>query len=234
VYAHVRVRRPVPDDGELSERWRGVETRRREIPGALALWGAASGAAVVLVALYLAFVVSLGERSDPVARELAQLAAAIPAAPAPARPAPAAAPAERVAAQLADAIRAGQVAVVEDAQRSTIVVRSDRLFASGSARLEPGVEPIVLRIAEALERVPGAILVTGHTDDVPIRTARFHSNWELSAARAETVVKLMAKRISDPRRMKAEGLADSEPVAPNDSEANRARNRRVVIILKAP
>jgi type VI secretion system protein ImpK len=234
VYAHVRVRRPVHDDGELSERWRGIETRRREIPGALALWGAGSGAAVVLVALYLAFVVSLGGRSDPVARDLAQLAAAIPAAPAPARPVPAAAPAERVAAHLADAIRAGQVAVTEDAQRSTIVLRSDRLFASGSARLEPGVEPIVMRIADALERVPGAILVTGHTDDVPIRTARFHSNWELSAARAETVVKLMAKRISDPRRLKAEGLADSEPVAPNDSEANRARNRRVVIILKAP
>jgi type VI secretion system protein ImpK len=234
VYAHVRLRRPVHDDGELSERWRGVETRRREIPGALALWGAVSGAAVALVALYLAFVVSLGERSDPVARDLAQLAAAIPAAPAPARPAPAAAPAERVAAHLADAIRAGQIAVTEDAQRSTIVVRSDRLFASGSTRLEPGVEPIVMRIAEALERVPGAILVTGHTDDVPIRTARFHSNWELSAARAETVVRLMAKRISDPRRLKAEGLADSEPVAPNDSEANRARNRRVVIILRTP
>lgn len=234
VYVHVRARRPLPGDGELSERWRGVETRRREIPGAVALWGAGSGAAVVLVALYLGFVVSLGERSDPVARDLAQLAAAIPAAPVAARPAPAAAPAERVAPYLADAIHAGQVAVTEDAQRSTITVRSDRLFASGSARLERGVEPIVVRIAEALERVPGSIVVTGHTDNVPIRSARFHSNWELSAARAETVVKLMATRISDPRRLKAEGLADSEPVAPNDSEANRARNRRVVIILKAP
>lgn len=234
LHAHVRLRRPLSSDGELSERWRGIETRRREVPGALALWGAGSGAAVALVALFLGFVVSLGERSDPVARELAQLAAAIPAAAAPAKPVPSAAPVERVAKHLAQAIQAGQVAVTEDAQRSTIVVRSDRLFGSGSARLAREVEPVILAIAGALERVPGKVLITGHTDNVPIRTARFHSNWELSAARAETVLGLMAKRISDPARLRAEGVADSEPVAPNDTEANRARNRRVVIVLQAP
>ncbi|MCX7962475.1 MAG: type VI secretion system protein TssL, long form [Burkholderiales bacterium] len=233
VYAQVRMRRPLHEDGELSVRWRGVETRRREIPGALALWAALSGAAVALVTLYLAFAFSLGERSDPVARDLAQLANAVPRPLAPPTPASVAGPVERVAPQLAEAIRAGQVAVTEDAQRSTIVVRSDRLFASGSARLAPDVEPIVLRIADALERVPGTIVVTGHTDNVPIRTARFHSNWELSAARAETVVKLMSRRLSDPKRLKAQGVADSEPVAPNDSEVNRARNRRVVIVLEA-
>ena len=116
---------------------------------------------------------------------------------------------------------------------STIVIRSDRLFASGSARLEAGIEPVVLRVAEALDRVPGAILVTGHTDDVPIRTARFPSNWELSTERAASVVKLMAGKLKDPARLRAEGLADSAPVAPNDSAANRARNRRVEIILRS-
>ena len=116
---------------------------------------------------------------------------------------------------------------------STIVIRSDRFFASGSARLEAEVEPVLLRIAQALERVPGTILVTGHTDEVPIRTARFPSNWELSTERAAAVVKLIAGKLSDASRLRAEGVADSAPVAPNDSAANRARNRRVVIILRS-
>ncbi len=76
-------------------------------------------------------------------------------------------------------------------------------------------------------------LVIGHTDDVPIRTARFPSNWELSTERAASVVKLMAGKLQDPSRLKAEGLADSAPAAPNDSAANRARNRRVEIILRS-
>jgi type VI secretion system protein ImpK len=113
------------------------------------------------------------------------------------------------------------------------VIRSDRLFASGSARLEAEVEPVIQRVASALDRVPGAILVTGHTDDVPIRTARFPSNWELSTERAVSVVKLMAGKLTDAARLHAEGVADSAPLAPNDSAANRARNRRVVIILRS-
>ena len=113
------------------------------------------------------------------------------------------------------------------------MIRSDRLFASGSARLEAGIEPVVLRVAEALDRVHGSILVTGHTDDVPIRTARFPSNWELSTERAASVVRLMSARLKDPARLRAEGVADSAPAAVNDSAANRARNRRVEIILRS-
>ncbi len=236
VHAHIALGRALPADGELSERWRGVATETRRMPTGLVLWGAASAMAVALVALYLSFSAKLGSLSDPVARDLAQLSAPkMAAAAASSTPAAAAAgaKAERVGPLLAEEIKRGQVAVTEDAQRSTIVVTSDRLFASGSARVEGSVEPVLLAIAAALERVPGAILVTGHTDDVPIRSARFHSNWELSTARAQSVVKLMSARIADGARLKAEGLADSQPVAPNDSEANRARNRRVVIILRA-
>jgi type VI secretion system protein ImpK len=77
------------------------------------------------------------------------------------------------------------------------------------------------------------VLVTGHTDDQPIRTARFPSNWELSTERARSVVGLMAADMKDPARLRAEGLADSEPLVPNDSAANRAKNRRVAIILRS-
>ena len=224
----LRAQRP-PRDAELSGHWRGVHAPERRPAGALGFWVAGSVAALLLAALYIGYSVSLGSRSDPVARELAQLKAA----PAPERPRAAAAASPRIAEQLAAEIARGEVAVADAAGMSTIVVRGDRLFASGSARLEAGIEPVMLRVAEALEVVPGTVLVTGHTDDVPIRTARFPSNWELSTERARSVVKLMSGKLADPARLRAEGLADSEPVVPNDSAANRARNRRVTIILRS-
>ena len=226
----LRAQRPARD-GELSAHWRGVLAPDRRPTGALGIWAAGSAAALLLAALYTGYSISLGSRSDPVARELAQLKATLePAVP---RAGAGQAPTPHIAAQLAAEIARGEVAVVDAAGQSTIVIRSDRLFASGSARLESSLEPLVLRVAEALDRVPGAVVVTGHTDDVPIRTARFPSNWELSTERAASVVKLMAAKFRDPSRLRAEGVADSAPAAPNDTPANRARNRRVEIILRS-
>jgi type VI secretion system protein ImpK len=219
-----------PRDGELSGHWRGVTAPALRPRGGLALWAAASGAALLLAAVYVGYSVSLGTLSDPVARELAQLKAAEPTAAAANT---SAAPTPAISAQLAAQIARGEVAVTDSAGMSTIVIRSDKLFASGSARLEAEVEPVIQRIAAALDRVPGTILVTGHTDDVPIRTARFPSNWELSTERAASVVRLMAGKLTDPSRLRAEGVADSAPLAPNDSAANRARNRRVEIVLRS-
>jgi type VI secretion system protein ImpK len=217
-----------PHDGKLSERWRGETVPARRPPGILGLALASSAAALLLVAVYLGFSLTLGAQSDPVARELAQLKLAPPQ-----ERAAASAATPDIGKQLAAEIGRGEVAVTDTAGRSTIVIRSDHLFASGNARIEPALEPIVLRIAEALDRVPGTILVTGHTDDVPIRTARFPSNWELSTERATSVAGLMARKLSKPERLRAEGVADSEPLAPNSSAINRARNRRVVIILRS-
>jgi type VI secretion system protein ImpK len=75
-------------------------------------------------------------------------------------------------------------------------------------------------------------VITGHTDNKPIRTARFPSNWELSTERAKSVMKVMAASMQDPARLRAEGMADSDPVAANDTEDNRRKNRRVMVILK--
>jgi type VI secretion system protein ImpK len=226
----LRAMRPA-GDGELSGRWKGVLAPARRPAGALGLWVAACGVALLLAALYIGFSLSLGSQSDPVARELAQLKA--PVAPDKPRAVAAAVQTPRIAEQLAAEVGRGEITVTDAAGTSTIVIRSDRLFASGSTRLEPAIEPVVLRVAEALDRVPGTILVTGHTDDVPIRTARFPSNWELSTERAASVVKLMAGKLKDSGRLSVEGLADSAPAAPNDSSANRARNRRVEIILRS-
>ena len=199
------------------------------MPGALALWGAGSACALILAALYFAFSISLGARSDPVARELARLKAA----PLAGAAAPSTAVASGLAKELTEAIGSAEVEVADTGGASVIALRSDKLFAPGSARLDAALHPVILRVADALNRVPGTVVVTGHTDDVPIRTARYPSNWELSTERARSVVGLMGLRMKEPARLRAEGLADSEPVAPNDSASNRARNRRVSIVLKA-
>lgn len=214
---------------ELSGRWQGASLPVRRVPGALVLWGIASLCAVLLAAMYFSYAVSLGSLSDPAASELARLGPL----PAFAASAHANVATETVRSrQLAQAIGAREVEVADVGSGILIVLKADELFASGSARLHAGLEPAVLRVAEALDRMPGAVLVTGHTDDVPIRSAHFPSNWELSTERARSVVKLMASRIRDAGRLRAEGVADSQPVAPNDSAAHRAKNRRVTILVR--
>ena len=83
-----------------------------------------------------------------------------------------------------------------------------------------------LGAAEAIDEVPGEVLVVGHSDNTPIRSVRFPSNWHLSTARAEAVSERLSRNIQG-RRLRAEGRAESEPIAPNDSAEGRARNRRV-------
>jgi type VI secretion system protein ImpK len=163
-----------------------------------------------------------------VARELARLKpaplAALPVAAKPAGPG--------ISPKLAEAIGRREVSVSDIPGGAVIVLRTDQLFASGSSRPDAALHPLIGRVAGALDGLPGAIVVTGHTDDVPIRTARYPSNWELSTERARSVVALMAAKLRQPARLRAEGLADSDPIAPNDGAANRAKNRRVEIILR--
>ena len=112
-----------------------------------------------------------------------------------------------------------------------VTIRGDGLFASGSAALGRRYERSFVARGAGAEQRAGPVLVTGHTDDSR-SAARFPSNWELSTERARSVVKLMAGSIADPSRLRAEGMADSDPVAANDSEENRRMNRRVMMILK--
>jgi len=210
---------------ELSARWRGAEVRARRVPGALAIWSAASACALVLAVLYFGYSVLLGARSDPVARELARLKLPPPAAPKR--------PIAPMNEQLLKSLAGPDVEVSAIGEGTLILLKGDQLFAPGSTRPDAKVQPVIQRVAEALDKVPGAVLVTGHTDDQPIRTARFPSNWELSTERARSVVGLMAADMKDPARLRAEGVADSEPLVPNDSAANRAKNRRVAIILRS-
>ena len=88
-----------------------------------------------------------------------------------------------------------------------------------------------MRIADGLNGVPGQILITGHTDNQPIRSVRYPSNWHLSQERATSVKTMLASNQVKPERMRAEGRADAEPVEDNSTPAGRAKNRRVEVTL---
>jgi type VI secretion system protein ImpK len=210
----------------LAQHWlvRGVERSRR-----LSWLPLAATAAVVLLVLvlgYAAMLLWLGARSDPVYARIQSLRLPAPV-PTAAQPAPR----PRLAQFLAADIRSGAVTVRDEVDRSVIVVRGDGLFASSSATLLPEREPLMARIADALAAIPGRIVVTGHTDNKPIRSALFPSNWHLSEARARSILQLLVARHVAPERLASEGRADSEPVQPNDTPAHLAMNRRVEITL---
>ncbi len=121
-----------------------------------------------------------------------------------------------------------------ETQNTKIIIRIQEKgsFPSGSAQLDPGFFDVMHRISKTVAKTTGKIIVAGHTDDIPISTKRFRSNWELSAARAVTVVHaLLSNPEIDPGRVLVEGHADSQPLVPNDSPENRAKNRRVELIL---
>jgi chemotaxis protein MotB len=141
--------------------------------------------------------------------------------------------------ELRSAIRTAKAkgaANVTEGESSVKVTLPDHvLFPLGSADLKPQARPILDELRKVLRNSPNRVIVTGHTDDLPIRTAQFPSNWELSAARAGAVIRhFLAEDGIDPARFMAVGVADTQPLEPNDSERNRAHNRRVEITIRKP
>jgi chemotaxis protein MotB len=141
--------------------------------------------------------------------------------------------AKLISAALGDEIKAGSVDVETAGQKIIIRVREKASFGSGRAELKDDFIPLLQRVAGILKDSEGKIIVAGHTDNVPIYTERYRSNWELSAARAVSVAHAMMDATDIPSdRFLVQGFADTAPVAKNDSVANRAANRRVEIVLQ--
>ena len=110
-------------------------------------------------------------------------------------------------------------------------MNSQLLFLSGEAELSTKAVPVLKKIAEVIRRMPNVINIEGHTDDEPIDTVEFPSNWDLSSARATTVVREFVKNGISPKRLSAVGYGEFHPVAENNNEAGRNKNRRVVLVL---
>ncbi|MGZ5204793.1 MAG: DotU family type VI secretion system protein [Caldimonas sp.] len=221
-------------DKTLSPRWEGVPAKVARLRDGLPMWVVASLAGLILVGVYLGLSFSLNGASDNVFSTLQGLdvkAAPIAATPPPPPP-PAAAP--RLATFLKTEVEQGLVQVRDLSDRSIVVIKGDGFFEPGSSEIADRTRPLLARIAEGLKATPGTVLITGHTDNQPIRTLRYPSNWHLSQDRANAVKALLADSGIKAERMRAEGKADAEPVESNATPAGRARNRRVEITLIVP
>ncbi len=128
-----------------------------------------------------------------------------------------------------------QIQVEEGEMSVKVTLPGHLLFDLGSAHIKEEALPLLDQLRNVILETPNRIIVTGHTDDLPIRTAQFPSNWELSAARAGSVIRnFLTKGGIEATRFLAVGMAETLPRVPNDSEVNRAQNRRVEIAFQKP
>jgi type VI secretion system protein ImpK len=213
----------------LSPRWQGVAAPRQRLVDGVPLWLFGSVLLVLLAMVYSGFRWSLANSAGELFSQLAALDAKKVQLAAPAPPPPPA-PVPRLAGLLAPEIKAGQVDVQDLADRSIVTIKGDGFFEPGSAVVAAAFRPLLPRIGQALATLKGNVLITGHTDNQPIRTVRFPSNWHLSQERADVVRAELAKQV-EPSRLRAEGRADTQPITDNGTPAGRARNRRVEVSL---
>ncbi len=140
--------------------------------------------------------------------------------------------AEELKKEMAEAIGEGLLEVEGFNDRVLIRIREKGSFGSGEADLKPAFTPILKQIANVLKQRDGHFIIAGHTDDIPINTTQFRSNWDLSAKRAASVVHFFIEFGGiDPERMEIRAHADNQPLVPNDSWENRSKNRRVEISI---
>lgn len=211
--------------GALSVNWRGVERKAAPPWTLVPLWVAMTVAALLAFLIFLWFNYRLAAQSD-------DLFAAINGIRFPkVQAAPVMAAKPRLRQFLEPEIREGLVEVNDAIDRSTIILRGDGLFDPASTIVKPRYERVIERVAVALNEVPGKVVVNGYTDNSPIRTARFPSNWHLSQERAQSVSDMLSRSVRESGRIRAEGRADADPVAPNTTVEGKARNRRVEIVL---
>jgi chemotaxis protein MotB len=141
--------------------------------------------------------------------------------------------ATELAQALHDQIAAGEIEIETVGRKIIIRIREKGSFKTASAEMNEDYYDVISEIGEVLRVKPGKIQVQGHTDNIPIRTAKFRSNWELSSARAVSVAhELMKIDEINPKRFEVSGFADTHPLVVNDSSAARSRNRRVEIVIQ--
>ena len=138
----------------------------------------------------------------------------------------------RLSARLEDDVRLQRADIVRDGRGVVVSLPERATFAVGSAVVTPDARPLIAKVVAELNEGRYALRIEGHTDDVPIRTVKFPSNWELSTARAGAVVAYLIGELRFPAdRLSAAGYGEFHPRVANDSPANRARNRRIDIVV---
>ncbi len=241
VYELLRKVRPRVDR-DLSPHWRGQDLPRQILRPRVPFWTVLGAAALGLFALFIALRALLSGGADLASADLNGLVGRgelklvrhmFAPPPKPPEPPPGRlTQLQRIRLALAPEIAAKKVDATQTATKIKIIVGDLVLFASGQANVKPQFAPIAKRIAETLEKEPGAISITGHTDNVKLQpSSPFSSNWNLSMARAKAVAGMLRPGLSDPSRIEVDGKADEEPISSNATPQGRAQNRRVEITL---
>lgn len=214
---------------EISPRWRSnvpeIISSAKKIP----VWMVGLVLAAAMLGLYMTLSYQLSAQADPVYKRFATL---IPEIQVESENSQMYVDyANQLRQLLSTEIEMNKLMVVEKVDKVSIIILNGQMFDSGSASLNEAYLPLLEKVGQVLTTVPGDIEVVGHSDDQKIFTARYHSNWELSLARANSVVRYLSGNERLATRITAEGRGDAEPMFPNDSEENRAKNRRVEIML---
>ena len=212
----------------LALHWAGAPDTGRRGLRLVPFWIVALLALLIGSAIYYWFHLRIVGHSDPVVASIysIKLPAPPPAIKPPAPPPP------RLRRFLEPEINQHLVEVADEPTYSRITLLGESLFDSGSPDIKASFLPTLRRVAAALNEVKGDVVVRGYTDDVRINTRRFQSNIDLSQARADAVRTLLEQDMAQRGRLRAEGRGEADPVVPNTTPANRARNRRVEITLE--
>lgn len=239
LYRSIRQRRG-EFERELSPHWRGIAAGYKPLGSRVPIWILATATLGAACVIYVLFNFSLAGASDLAFAELGGLppkgAVTVPrVVVAPPPPPPPVVQVSQLAPKLrsflAPEIKAGLVEVLEDPQSTTVRLTNRNMFASGSATLNPSYLPLIGRIGDALNDEKGDVLVNGYTDNQPIHTVQLPSNWQLSQTRAAAVAQVLAARLADPKRVRAVGKGDADPIASNATPEGRQSNRRTEIVL---
>ncbi len=227
---------------DLSPHWKGVVRPYKQLSAWTPVWVAIGMTAALLALTFAGFTYLLNQNSGMVLAEVAALNTGVtptllrPNKVTPPPPPPQQQPqaeVEKLATLttfLAPEIKQGVVAVSQKSNTIDVRVSGTGMFASGSDKLSKEFMPIVTRVAEALKDQKGNIVVAGYSDSSPIGSGRFKSNQELSQARADAVMKIIAPIVGDPTRIIAEGHGEKDPIADNATKAGRSANRRIEIL----
>lgn len=230
-YKAIRSQRGEPAR-ELSPTWRSDVVQSGALESRLPLWVICSVIAALLLGVYMYLNYQVNDYSDQVHRQLNTLVNWQPETGSAAN-GQSQQDAVRLQQLLQTEIRRDMLQVITLPDRVRIRVGLHHLFTPGSVTINESFEPVITKIARALEATDGRILVSGYTDDLPIFTSKYPSNWHLSLARANAMADALAAGGQLHGRLWPEGRGEADPIAANDTAENRALNRRVEIDLLA-
>ena len=236
---------------DLSPQWMGATAPYKPSRAALPVWVVGVVGLAAIAGLFVWFSTSLNASSDDVMATMMASppqkmpgiirAALVVPPPPPPPPPPEPGVLDKLRTFLKPEIDAGLVTVLGTENTPVVRIRNKgvaagapAMFPSGSATVQPAFIGILERIGAALKIESGTVQVLGHSDNQPIRTVQFPSNFHLSAARAEAARAIILRTLAEPARIKSEGRADAEPVADNATAQGRDENRRIEVVLRRP